>query len=148
MHRLYPSFARGWGAVGLLILRVVTGAAFMFHGWYKYDGPGGPVGWMGADASVPGVFQGMAVLAEFGGGLALILGLLTPIAALGIAFTMIVALGTVHLPLGHRFVAQKHDDPSFELAAGYLANAILLLLIGPGVFSFDAILFGNQRRQT
>ena len=36
---------------------------------------GGPFGWMGPEAPVPGFLQGMAVLAEFGGGLALILGI-------------------------------------------------------------------------
>ena len=143
MHRLYPHFVRGQGAVGLLLLRVVTGAAFMFHGWYKIQSPGGPFGWMGTEAPVPGVLQGLAVLAEFGGGLALILGLLTPLATLGIAATMIVALAMVHIRLGHSFVGQP-GQPSFELAAGYLANAILFLLIGPGILSLDGVLFAKR----
>src|SRR6266852_3850938 len=99
MNRLFPSFLTGWRAVGLLILRLVTGAAFMFHGWYKIRYRG-PFRWMPPEAAIPGFMQGLAVIAEFGGGLALILGLLTPLAALGIACTMIVALGKVHLPHG------------------------------------------------
>ena len=143
MHHLFPPFMKGRGAVALLLLRVVTGAAFMFHGWYKIQGPGGAFGWMGSEAPVPGVLQGTAVLAEFGGGLALILGLLTPVAALGIACTMVVALALVHVPQGHPFVGQpgKH---SFELAAGYLANVILLVLLGPGILSLDAFLFSRR----
>jgi len=143
MNRFFPQFATGSRAVGLLLLRVVMGAAFMFHGWYKIQSPGGAFAWMGAEAPVPGILQGMAVLAEFGGGLALILGLLTPLAALGIACTMIVALAMVHLPRGDPFVGQP-GKPSFELAAGYLANAILLILIGPGMISLDGFLFAKR----
>jgi putative oxidoreductase len=143
MYRFFPPFVRGSGAVGLLLLRVVTGAAFVFHGWHKLQSANGAFGWMGAEAPVPGVLQGLAVLAEFGGGLALILGLLTPLAALGIACTMIVALAMVHLPRGDPFVGQP-GQPSFELAAGYLANAVLFLLIGPGVLSLDGLLFAKR----
>jgi putative oxidoreductase len=143
MHRFFPPFLTGPRAVGLLILRVVTGAAFMFHGWYKIQSPGGAFGWMGTEAPIPGIIQGLAVLAEFGGGLLLILGLLTPLAALGIACTMIVALGMVHLPNGDPFVGQP-GKPSFELAAAYLANAILFVLLGPGMLSLDGLLFGKK----
>ena len=143
MYRLFPQFVKGRGAVGLLLLRAVTGAAFMFHGWYKIQSPGGAFGWMGTDAPVPGVLQGLAVLSEFGGGLALILGLLTPLAAFGIACTMIVALAMVHIPHGDPFVGQP-GKPSFELAAGYLANVILFMLIGPGILSLDGLLFGKR----
>jgi putative oxidoreductase len=142
MYRVFPNFVRGPGAVGLLILRVVVGAAFVFHGWYKMQSPGGALGWMGPEAPVPGPLQGLAVLAEFGGGLALILGLLTPLAALGIAGTMIVALAMVHLPHGDPFVGQP-GKLSFELAAGYLATMILFLLIGPGILSLDGLLFAR-----
>ncbi len=144
IHRLFPKFVTGPGAIGLLLVRVVTGAAFMFHGWYKVQSPGGPFGWMGPEAPVPGLLQGLAVLSEFGGGLALILGLLTPLAALGIASTMIVALAMVHIPNGDPFVGQP-GKPSFEVAAGYLANVILFLLIGPGILSLDGFLFGKRQ---
>jgi putative oxidoreductase len=144
MRRFFPPFVTGQGAVGLLLLRLVTGAAFMFHGWYKMQSPGGPFGWMPTEAHVPGALQGLAVLAEFGGGLGLILGLLTPLAALGIACTMIAALAMVHLRLGHPFVAAQPGQPSFELAAGYLANAVLFLLVGPGKLSLDGLLFAKR----
>jgi len=51
-------------------------------------------------ASVPGFLQGLAALSEFGGGLALIAGLLTPLAAFGIACTMVVAVGLAKRVLG------------------------------------------------
>jgi putative oxidoreductase len=144
MHGLFPNFVGGRAAIGLLFLRVVTGAAFMFHGWYKIQSPGGAFAWMPADAPVPGFLQGLAVLAEFGGGLALILGLLTPLAAFGIACTMIVALTLVHIPKGDPFVSPG-GTASFELAAGYLVNVILLLLMGPGILSLDRLLFGGAK---
>ncbi len=143
MFRLiFPPFVRGRGAVGLFAVRFVTGLAFMFHGWFKIQNPDGPFGWMGPKSEVPGFLQGLAVLAEFGGGLALILGLLTPLATFLLACTMIVAIVKVHLPHGDPFVAQ--GKPSYELAAGYLANVILLMLIGPGVLSIDGLLFGKR----
>src|SRR5262245_40474600 len=124
MSLLFPNFVTGRGALGLFLVRVVTGAAFVFHGWYKVDSPGGLLGWMGPDAQVPGVVQGLAVLAEIGGGAALALGLMTPLASLAIAGVMVAALAMVHVPAGHPFVGRPQQH-SFELAAVYLANAIL-----------------------
>lgn len=129
------------GSVGLLLLRVVMGAAFMFHGWPKIQNASA---WMDAHGSsgMPPFLQAAAAVSEFGGGLALILGLLTPLAALGLACTMAVAIGMVHLRMGHSFVAAP-GQPSYELAAVYLAAAILFLLAGPGKYSLDGLLFGR-----
>jgi putative oxidoreductase len=141
VNRIYSPFLAGRGGAALLLLRLVTGLAFLFHGWPKIQNP---LGWMGPDAPVPGVLQALAALAEFGGGLALILGLLTPLAALGIAGTMTFAITMVHLRAGDPFVAlpPKH---SYEQAATYLVNMIVFLLLGPGAYSLDALLFGRSR---
>ena len=137
---LYSDPAPGPASVGLLALRLVVGPAMALHGWPKIQQP---FGWMGPDAAVPGVLQFLAALAEFGGGIALVLGLLTRVASLGIAATMAVAAGMVHIAAGDPFVA-RGGGRSWELAAVYLACAVLLLLAGPGRLSLDARLFGRS----
>ena len=107
--------------VALLLIRVVAGLAFMLHGWGKIQNP---FGWMGPDAFAPGVFQALAAVSEFGGGLAWVLGLLTPLAALGIASTMSVEF-YVH-------------------ATVYFCIAVLLIALGPGRLSLDRALFGSR----
>lgn len=142
ISRLFGSFIGGRAALGLLIARLVFGVGIAFHGWSKIQNP---FGWMGADAPVPGPLQALAALSEFGGGIALILGLLTPVAMLGLAITMLTAITSVHLAQGHPFVAR--GGPSYELASLYLAFAILIIIAGPGRYSLDAQLFGSSRRR-
>ncbi len=139
MHRLFGQFVGGRGAVGLLILRLVMGSALILHGWPKIQHA---TGWMGPGAPVPAAFQFLAAFSEFFGGLAFLTGLLAPIAALGVAATMLTALVTVHFKSGHPFVSPH--GPSYESALGYLAVAMLMLLTGPGVLSLDYLLFGRR----
>jgi putative oxidoreductase len=142
MRRIFYSDDFGIRAsIGLLALRVVVGAALMFHGWPKIQNP---MQWMGADAPVPGFLQACAAVAEFVGGGALIFGLLTRLFALMLVINMAVAAGMVHISKGDPFVG-KPDEPSWELAAVYFACALLILLAGPGTLSLDALLFGPRR---
>jgi len=138
MRSIYPEFASGPTALGLLVLRVVSGTAFMLHGWKKIQDP---FHWMGPESTMPALLQALAALSEFGGGLCWILGLLTPLASLGILSTMTVAVSK-HVLHGDPFVGRP---PAFELALVYLSVALLFLLRGPGVLSLDARLF---RRRT
>jgi putative oxidoreductase len=141
MRRLLPTFPGYSTSLGLLVLRVTVGLAFMFHGWPKIQNP---THWMGPDATVSGFLQAAAACSEFGGGFLWIVGLLTPVASLLIAATMATAAWMGHISQGHPFVG-KPGNPSYELAAVYLSVAILLLLAGPGRLSLDALLFGGQK---
>lgn len=127
-------------SAGLLILRLVAGLAFIFHGYGKITNP---FGWMPADSGVPGILQAFAALSEFGGGLAWILGLLTPLASFGLACTMAGAVWMHAVVLGDPFVP-KGPGSSYELASIYLCVAVLLLLSGPGRFSLDRAVFGKK----
>jgi putative oxidoreductase len=140
MRFIFPPFLGNTAAVGLLVLRLVAGSAFMLHGWPKIQHA---FNWMPPEAPVPGALQALAALAEFGGGLCWILGLLTPLASFLIFCTMATAVGMVHLPHGDPFVAQ--GGPSFESALSYLSIAVMLLLAGPGKLSLDGLLFARKR---
>jgi Predicted membrane protein len=141
MNALFAPFVAGRGAVGLLVLRVVAGAALMLHGSGKIRNP---FGWMGPDSTIPGFFQMLAAVSEFFGGLALIVGLLTPIASFGILCTMLVAAFT-HIQRGDPFVKSSPQGGSYELAAAYAAVALVVMLVGPGSLSLDALIFGRRR---
>lgn len=137
--RLYTDFIGGRPAVGVLLFRIVTGLALMQHGWTKIQHP---LSWMGPDGP-PALIQALAAVSEFGGGLALVLGLLTPIACLGVFCTMIGALVMVHIPHGDPWVGK---GASMEPAITYLIASVLLFCTGPGVLSLDSRLFGTRMR--
>ncbi len=135
---LFPTFPSARASVGLLVLRLVAGCAMALHGWAKLQNP---MGWMGPEAPVPGFLQAAAVVAEFGGGICWVLGLLTPLASVLLTGNMAVAAWMGHISQGHPFVST--GGPSSELALLYLAIAVTLLLVGPGRLSADWCLFGR-----
>ncbi len=124
----------------LLILRLVAGSAFILHGSQKLQSP---MGWMGPESSVPGFFQFLAAISEFGGGIGWVLGILTPLASLGIASTMTVAVYFHSMVRKDSFV-NLTGGPSYELALVYLGIALVFLVLGPGKFSLDKKLFGER----
>jgi putative oxidoreductase len=140
IQRLRPLHQSAPVSAGLLLLRLVAGAAFLHHGYGKIQNP---FAWMGPDAGFPGVFQALAAVSEFGGGLAWMLGLLTPLASCGLACTMAVAVWMHAAVLHDPFVALQ-GGRSYELASVYLCVAVLLLLAGPGRFSVDRVAFGEK----
>lgn len=121
-------------SLALLLLRIVMGIAFILHGLPKIQAP---FSWMGPDAPVPGIFQGLAALAEFGGGIALLLGLCTSITSIGLMITMFVA-ATFHISKGDPFVGY---GASWELAGVYAVISLLFLVVGPGNYSLDKKIF-------
>ncbi len=124
----------------LLLLRVVVGLAFMFHGWGKIQTP---FEWMPPEAGIPGFLQFLAAISEFGGGLSLILGLLVSVSTLGMICTMAVATHMHAIIRQDPFVGQ--GGPSYELALVYLIIAFAFLMIGAGKFSIDAKIFGEKK---
>lgn len=141
MKLFRPTPLSGSVSTGLLLLRIVAGLAFMFHGWGKIQNP---TGWMGPNATIPGVLQALAAISEFGGGLAWILGALTPLASFGLACTMAFAAYTHAFVLKDPFVAPGPGKGAYELASVYFCIAVLLLLVGPGRFSLDNMLFRGK----
>lgn len=126
-------------SIALLVLRLIVGIAFVQHGWMKIQNP---LAWMGPEAPVPGVFQLLAAISEFGGGMALIIGLLTPLACLGLAITMAVATFMHAVMMGDPFVST--GGSSYELALVFLGIFVLFMTTGPGQYSADAKVFGER----
>jgi len=123
--------------IGLMIVRLVVGMIFIAHGGqklfvYGFDGVAGTFGQMGIPmAQLMGPF---VALLEFGGGLALIAGLLTRLVALGLAATMVVAILLVHLKAG--FFAPN----GIEFAMSLLGSTTLVAITGAGSYSIDALI--------
>jgi putative oxidoreductase len=139
--RLFGDFEPKRVGLAMLVLRVVSGVALVMHGLPKIAHP---FNWMdkpGKPSPIPDALQALAALGEFGGGLGLIFGFLTPIAALGVIATMLGAKFTAHA--GDPWI--NPGGRSFELASVYFLIALTILLAGPGAWSLDAKLFGKGR---
>lgn len=134
----YPKLNESKLSLALLILRIIGGVAFIFHGWGKIQNP---FGWMGADSEIPGILQALAALSEFGGGIAWVVGLFTPLASFGLLCTMAVATW-FHYSQGDPFVST--GGASYELAAVYFAISLLLMFVGAGRYSLDKIFFNRN----
>lgn len=125
---------------GLTVLRIFVGIIFAAHGSQKLFGLFGGYGltgtaqWMEGIGLAPGHL--MALLAggtEFFGGLALIIGLLARPAALGLSFTLLVAIFSVHISNG-LFMANN----GYEFALALLGGTVAVLFEGAGKLSLDA----------
>src|SRR2546425_7297491 len=127
-----------------LILRLVLGVVFFAHGAQKllgwFGGPGfsGTMGMFTGYMHIPVPLAFLAIAAEFFGGLGLILGFLTRIAAFGIAANMVVAIGAVHGAFGFFMNwtgTQKGEGFEYHLLV--LAITMFLMIRGAGAFSID-----------
>jgi uncharacterized membrane protein YphA (DoxX/SURF4 family) len=117
VRRLFSTFAHGWPGLGLLVMRLVGGTAFVARAADTM--PGGPA--TGVAAAVLAIAAGLCLLA----------GLWTPIA------------GSLVAAIGIWFAFTHAEDP---LASVLLATiGAGLALVGPGAWSIDARLFGWKR---
>jgi len=131
---------------GALALRIFVGIIFAAHGaqklfgWfggYGLEGTGQFFGSVGLD---PGYLLALlAGIAEFFGGLALIVGLLVRPAAAALAFSMLIAISAVHWSKGF-FAASG----GYEYALALFAASLSLLLSGAGRFSADRAITGAR----
>jgi putative oxidoreductase len=145
LRTLFPPFVGGRLGLGLLVLRLFVGVGMMYHGWNKIQKP---FGWMDRPGKppspIPDALQALAAAGEFFGGLGLVLGALTPLAALGVLCTMVGAWRIAHA--SDPLFSVDSSAKTWESAGFFLFSSLALLLAGPGRFSVDALLFG--RRET
>jgi putative oxidoreductase len=130
--------------LALTLLRLPLGIVFFAHGCQKLLGLFGGAGYAATmnmfehSMHIPPTFAALAIAAEFAGGLGLILGFLTRIAALGILSNMLVAIYMVHWRNGlfmNWSGAQKGEGFEYHLLA--IGMSLALMILGAGSLSID-----------
>jgi putative oxidoreductase len=115
----------------LLILRAALGIIMIYHGWPKLTDLGGTIqGFTSMGVPLPALAALFSTVAEAGGGLLLLLGVLTDVAGLLIAIDMLGAISIVHAKNGFAV-----GDGGVEWPLALLAMALGIALAGPGRFA-------------
>ncbi len=132
---------------GTTILRLVLGIVFFAHGaqkmlgWFGGQGFSATMGAFTGGMHIPAPLAFLAIAAEFFGGLGLIVGFLTRVAAFGIFCNMVVAVLMVHLPNGffmNWMGTQKGEGYEYHLLV--VAVTVFLMIRGGGAASLDRLL--------
>lgn len=131
----------------LTIARVLLGIVMFAHGlqkvlgWFGGNGFSATMGFFTQRGHIPAPLAFLAIMAEFCGGLGLILGLLGRVAAFGILCNMVVAIATVHLPNGFfmNWSGQKKGE-GFEYHLLAVGLALAVVIGGSGALSLDRLL--------
>ncbi len=131
----------------ITILRLLFGIVFFAHGaqkalgWFGGYGFSGTMGFFTHGLGVPAPFAVLAIAAEFLGGLGLLVGLLSRVAAFGIACNMIVAVCMIHRHFGffaNWYGTQKGEGYEFHILA--VGIALVIMIKGSGPLSLDRAL--------
>jgi putative oxidoreductase len=119
------------------IVRLIVGVIMAVHGWQKLTG--GPANFAAGleqlGVPAPGLMAWVVTFTELGGGLLLILGLLTRLAALALTVNLSVAILLVKLDVG--LIAPMGGGAGMELDLALIAGFVTLLLLGAGRLSLD-----------
>lgn len=142
MHTTYDQLS-----LGLFLLRIILGAVFFAHGaqkvlgWFGGYGLTGTVGYFKNVVKIPAPLAYLGPFVEFLGGIALIFGVFTKAAALGIFIMMVVATVKVHFPQGF-FLTGKGDGKGqgYEFALTLAVISLVLVLLGGGIYSLDNLI--------
>lgn len=133
---------------GTTLLRLVLGVVFFAHGaqlmlgWFGGHGLNASLQFFSSTIHIPEILALVAISSELFGGIALLLGLLTRVAAFAIVVDMVVAVIMVHRRFGffmNWFGQQKGEGYEYHLLV--IAIASYLLLEGAGAVSIDRILW-------
>ncbi len=126
--------------LGLLIIRLVGGLTIAAHGAQKlfgwFDGPGLTKITQGLEKQgfkPPWLWVILVILGEFGGGLSVALGFLTPLGAAGMFGAMLMAIFKSHWKNGF-----WNSKRGLEFPLALLAMGVGIGLTGPGMYSLDA----------
>ncbi len=125
--------------IAALLLRVLLGGLFIWHGWLKidmyatYQPMMTDIIGIGAKLSYD-----LLILAEFGCGILVTLGFLTRLTILPILFSMCIAY----------FIAHKADSfDKKELVFVFIVLPVIVFIVGSGKYSLDNLLFKNKIKQ-
>ena len=128
--------------VAPLLLRIGLGIVFVYHGASKIGGDGTNLG-MAWHPDLPTIMQVLVAWGELLGGLALLAGFWTPLAALGIIAIMAGAIVTV---TGAKGFDIRNNGFEYNLVLSLMSAAVILL--GAGRFSLDHIMRRHKKLQT
>lgn len=126
-------------ALGCLVLRIGIGIIFIIHGYGKFAGGMGTLTWVGSQMSNLGIsffpllWGFLAASAEFFGGVFLVVGLGTRVAAFFLSIVMLIAI-LYHIKNGDTYTTYSHP-------LSMLIVFISLMLMGSGRFALDSLLF-------
>ncbi|MEO6830486.1 MAG: DoxX family protein [Acidobacteriaceae bacterium] len=136
----------------LTVARLALGVVLFAHGaqlmlgWFGGSGYAGSMQFFTQTLHMPAPLAWLAIVSQFTGSVALLLGFLTRIAALGIAIDMLVAIFKVHIHVGFFMNwagTQKGEGYEYHLLA--LALCFLLMVKGAGAFSIDGAVYDGTR---